>query len=209
MPVWRQPSEFCWYCCNAYCALKRLQLMNEENLDQQCIKQGPHFHKQVGLGILINNESTLVASCTAWDIWTTWCCCCSRCSCPAPSFDGSGNRSSRGTSRTCRSRAASRWTWPTATRAFLKPSGPDPSYFLVPSIVGPWVFSSRLCSILLSIPQVALPSTWDLPICVTRAPLLYFIRSWVALSFKVVSQCSESVRQASVTPVQISTFCNI
>ena len=42
--------------------------------------------------------------------------------------------------------------------------------------------------------------------CVTRAPLLYFIRSWVALSFKVVS---EWVRQASVTPVQISTFCNI
>ena len=38
--------------------------------------------------------------------------------------------------------------------------------------------------------------------CVTRAPLLYFIRSWVALSFKVVCQ-------ASVTPVQISTFCNI
>ena len=29
--------------------------------------------------------------------------------------------------------------------------------------------------------------------CVTRAPLLYFIRSWVALSFKVVSQ---SVRHA-------------
>ena len=28
--------------------------------------------------------------------------------------------------------------------------------------------------------------------CVTRAPLLYFIRSWVALSFKVVS---ESVSQ--------------
>ena len=42
--------------------------------------------------------------------------------------------------------------------------------------------------------------------CVTRAPLLYFIRSWVALSFKVVS---ESVSQASVTPFQISTFCNI
>ena len=42
--------------------------------------------------------------------------------------------------------------------------------------------------------------------CVTRAPLLYFIRSWVALSFKVVCQ---SVSQASVTPVQISTLCNI
>ena len=41
--------------------------------------------------------------------------------------------------------------------------------------------------------------------CVTRAPLLYFIRSWVALSFKV----SESVSEASVTPVQISTLCNI
>ena len=40
--------------------------------------------------------------------------------------------------------------------------------------------------------------------CVTRAPLLYFIRSWVALSFNC-----ESVSQASVTPVQISTFCNI
>ena len=38
--------------------------------------------------------------------------------------------------------------------------------------------------------------------CVTRAPLLYFIRSWVALSFKVVCQ-------ACVTPVQISTLCNI
>ena len=44
------------------------------------------------------------------------------------------------------------------------------------------------------------------PCCVTRAPLLYFIRSWVALSFKVVS---ESVSQASVTPAQISTSCNI
>ena len=42
--------------------------------------------------------------------------------------------------------------------------------------------------------------------CVTRAPHLYFIRSWVALSFKVVS---EWVSEASVTPVQISTFCNI
>ena len=42
--------------------------------------------------------------------------------------------------------------------------------------------------------------------CVTRAPLLYFIRSWVALSFKVVSQW---VSQASVTPVQISALCNI
>ena len=42
--------------------------------------------------------------------------------------------------------------------------------------------------------------------CVTWAPLLYFIRSWVALSFKVVSL---SVSQASVTPVQISTLCNI
>ena len=41
---------------------------------------------------------------------------------------------------------------------------------------------------------------------VTRAPLLYFIRSWVALSFKVVSL---SVCQASVTPVRTSTFCNI
>ena len=29
---------------------------------------------------------------------------------------------------------------------------------------------------------------WGCCICVTRAPLLYFIRSWVALSFKVVSQ---------------------
>ena len=37
---------------------------------------------------------------------------------------------------------------------------------------------------------------------VTRAPLLYFIRSWVALSFKVVSE-------ACVTPFQISTSCNI
>ena len=42
--------------------------------------------------------------------------------------------------------------------------------------------------------------------CVTRAPLLYFIRSWAALSFKVVSQW---VSQASVTPVQISTLFNI
>ena len=25
--------------------------MNEENLDQQCVRQSPHFHKQVGLGI--------------------------------------------------------------------------------------------------------------------------------------------------------------
>ena len=40
--------------------------------------------------------------------------------------------------------------------------------------------------------------------CVTRAPLLYFVRSWVALSL-----LCESVSQASVTPVQISTFCNI
>ena len=42
--------------------------------------------------------------------------------------------------------------------------------------------------------------------CVTRAPILYFIRSWVALSFKVVSQW---VSKASVTPVQISTLFNI
>ena len=41
--------------------------------------------------------------------------------------------------------------------------------------------------------------------CVTRAPLLYFVSSWVALSFKVC----QSVRKASVTPVQISTLCNI
>ena len=41
--------------------------------------------------------------------------------------------------------------------------------------------------------------------CVTRAPLLYFIRSRGALSFKVC----ESVRKAYVTPVQISTLCNI
>ena len=34
--------------------------------------------------------------------------------------------------------------------------------------------------------------------CVTRAPLLYFIKSWVALSFKVVS---EWVSQASVTSI--------
>ena len=24
--------------------------MNEENLDQQCVRQSPHFHKQVGWG---------------------------------------------------------------------------------------------------------------------------------------------------------------
>ena len=30
--------------------------------------------------------------------------------------------------------------------------------------------------------------------CVTRAPLLYFIRSWVALSFKVCERVSESIR---------------
>ena len=41
--------------------------------------------------------------------------------------------------------------------------------------------------------------------CVKRAPLLYFIRTWVALSFKVCP----SVRKACVTPVQISTLCNI
>ena len=41
--------------------------------------------------------------------------------------------------------------------------------------------------------------------CVTRAPLLYFVRSWVTLSFKVC----HSVRKALVTPVQISTLCNI
>ena len=42
--------------------------------------------------------------------------------------------------------------------------------------------------------------------CVTRAPLLYFIWSWVALSFKVAS---EWVRQASVTPVQIYKGTNV
>ena len=41
--------------------------------------------------------------------------------------------------------------------------------------------------------------------CVTRAPVVNFIRSWVALSFKVC----ESVSQACVTPFQISTLCNI
>ena len=40
--------------------------------------------------------------------------------------------------------------------------------------------------------------------CVTRAPLLYFIRSWVALSFKVCQSVSESV-----TPDQLYTLCNI
>ena len=44
--------------------------------------------------------------------------------------------------------------------------------------------------------------------CVTRAPLLYFVRSWVALS-SLCEWVSQSVCQASVTPVQISTFCNI
>ena len=39
--------------------------------------------------------------------------------------------------------------------------------------------------------------------CVTRAPLLYFIRSWVALSFKVCQRV-----WASVTPVQISDAQN-
>ena len=42
--------------------------------------------------------------------------------------------------------------------------------------------------------------------CVTRAPVLYFIRTWVALSFKVVSQW---VSTRSVTPVRISTLFNI
>ena len=41
--------------------------------------------------------------------------------------------------------------------------------------------------------------------CVTRAPLLYFIRRWVAKFL----QSSEWVSQASLTPVQISTLCNI
>ena len=48
----------------------------------------------------------------------------------------------------------------------------------------------------------------DFSFCVTRASLLYFIRSWVALSF-LCESVSQSVCQASVTPVQISTFCNI
>ena len=37
-------------------------------------------------------------------------------------------------------------------------------------------------------------------LCVSRAPLLYFIRSWVALSFKVCQWVSESVSKAFVTP---------
>ena len=41
--------------------------------------------------------------------------------------------------------------------------------------------------------------------CVTRAPLLYFIRSWVALSF-ICESVSQSVRHAWH---QISTLCNI
>ena len=36
--------------------------------------------------------------------------------------------------------------------------------------------------------------------CVTRAPLLYFIRSWVALSFKVCEWVSESVRDPWTCP---------
>ena len=35
---------------------------------------------------------------------------------------------------------------------------------------------------------------WFKCYCVTRAPLLYFVRSWVALSFKVCQSVSESVR---------------
>ena len=41
--------------------------------------------------------------------------------------------------------------------------------------------------------------------CVTRAPLLYFIRSWVALSFKAC----QWVSKGSVTPIQTSTLFNI
>ena len=41
--------------------------------------------------------------------------------------------------------------------------------------------------------------------CVTRASLLYFVRSWLALSFKVC----QWVCQACVTPFHISTLCNI
>ena len=43
--------------------------------------------------------------------------------------------------------------------------------------------------------------------CVTRAPLLYFIWSWVALSFKVC----QSVSQSGIgnTCPDISTLCNI
>ena len=46
---------------------------------------------------------------------------------------------------------------------------------------------------------------WLLWNCVTRAPLLHFISSWVALSFKV----SESVCKEYLTPVQIPTSCNV
>ena len=49
---------------------------------------------------------------------------------------------------------------------------------------------------------------WAFQHCVTRAPLLYFLRSWVALSL-LCESVSQWVSEASVTPVQISTFCNI
>ena len=42
--------------------------------------------------------------------------------------------------------------------------------------------------------RAAHPSSQNNTFCVTRAPLLYFIRSWVALSFKVCQWVSEWVR---------------
>ena len=46
-----------------------------------------------------------------------------------------------------------------------------------------------------------LSTFWNWNNCVTRAPLLYFIRSWVALSFKVVSQSVMHAWHPSKSPL--------
>ena len=52
--------------------------------------------------------------------------------------------------------------------------------------------------------NVSWPHVWS---CVTRAPLLYFIRSWVALSFKVVSEWVRNPWRLFRSPLKSITNC--
>ena len=102
----------------------------------------------------------------------------------------------------------------TVTVSFGAPSG----YHLLTLVLIVWLFSDlwrlimirELCSwfVLLNDPTSLIFNQTELSNldvskriifrcrhCVTRAPLLYFIRSWVALSFKAVSQ---SVSQSAI-----------
>ena len=72
-----------------------------------------------------------------------------------------------------------------------------------------WRFSLEILHFFVHVDEDNEKATTKSINCVTRAPFLYFIRSWVALSFKVCQWVSEWVSKAPLTPVQISTLFNI